>query len=80
MSGHRDHTHALQGRSLVVSICLNLGFAVAELIFGLIANSLALVADSIHDASDAVALGLSYFGLKMSERDACKSGDNVCLE
>jgi cobalt-zinc-cadmium efflux system protein len=41
---------------------------VAELIFGLIANSLALVADSIHDAADAVALGLSYFGLKMSER------------
>jgi cobalt-zinc-cadmium efflux system protein len=51
-----------------MSIVLNLGFAVAELIFGLLANSLALVADSIHDASDAVALGLSYFGLKMSER------------
>jgi cobalt-zinc-cadmium efflux system protein len=67
MSGHH-HDHARQGRSLIVSICLNLGFAVAELIFGLIANSLALVADSIHDASDAVALGLSYFGLKLSER------------
>jgi cobalt-zinc-cadmium efflux system protein len=68
MSGHHDHAHARQGRSLIVSICLNLGFAVAELIFGLMANSLALVADSIHDASDAVALGLSYFGLRMSER------------
>ena len=69
MSGHHhDHGHARQGRSLIVSIALNLGFAVAELVFGLIANSLALVADSIHDASDAVALGLSYFGLKMSER------------
>jgi|WetSurMetagenome_2_1015567.scaffolds.fasta_scaffold36900_2 cobalt-zinc-cadmium efflux system protein len=70
MSGHHhNHDHvARQGRSLIVSICLNLGFAVAELIFGLIANSLALVADSIHDASDAVALGLSYFGLKLSER------------
>jgi cobalt-zinc-cadmium efflux system protein len=69
MSGHHhDHSHVRQGRSLIVSICLNLGFAVAELIFGLLANSLALVADSIHDASDAVALGLSYFGLRMSER------------
>src|SRR5512139_3210550 len=69
MSGHHhDHGHARQGRSLIMSIALNLGFAVAELIFGLIANSLALVADSIHDASDAVALGLSYFGLKLSER------------
>jgi cobalt-zinc-cadmium efflux system protein len=68
MSGHHDGNTARQGRSLVMSICLNLGFAVAELIFGLIANSLALVADSIHDASDALALGLSYVGLKLSER------------
>ena len=68
MSTH-DHGHAArQGRSLIVSICLNLGFAVAELIFGLLANSLTLVANSIHDASDAVTLGLSYFGLKLSER------------
>jgi cobalt-zinc-cadmium efflux system protein len=68
MAGHDHPNTARQGRSLIVSILLNLGFAVAELIFGLIANSLALVADSIHDASDAVALGLSYFGLKLSER------------
>jgi cobalt-zinc-cadmium efflux system protein len=69
MSGHHhDHSHARQGRSLVVSICLNLGFAVAELIFGLLANSLALVANSIHDFSDAVALTLSYFGFRLSER------------
>ena len=67
-SHHHDHASARQGRSLIVSIVLNLGFAVAELIFGLIANSLTLVANSIHDASDAVTLGLSYFGLKLSER------------
>jgi cobalt-zinc-cadmium efflux system protein len=66
MSGHHDH--ARQGRSLVVSVCLNLGFAVAELVFGLIANSLVLVADAIHDAGDAVALGLSWFGLRISRR------------
>ncbi|HTW91406.1 MAG TPA: cation diffusion facilitator family transporter [bacterium] len=68
MSSHDHNRTARQGRSLVMSIGLNLGFAVAELIFGLIANSLALVADSIHDASDALTLGLSYFGLKLSER------------
>ncbi|MCX6841834.1 MAG: cation diffusion facilitator family transporter [candidate division WOR-3 bacterium] len=69
MSAHdHDHSHARQGRSLVVSILLNLGFAVAELVFGLMANSLTLVANSIHDASDAVALTLSYFGFRLSER------------
>jgi cobalt-zinc-cadmium efflux system protein len=70
MSGHHHHHGdvARQGRSLVISIALNLGFAVAELVFGLMANSLALVADALHDASDAVALGLSWFGLKLSQR------------
>lgn len=67
MSGHH-HDHSRQGRSLAVSIALNLGFAVAELVFGLLANSLVLVADSIHDAGDAVALGLSWLGLRMSRR------------
>jgi cobalt-zinc-cadmium efflux system protein len=66
MSGH--HHHARQGTSLVVSICLNVVFAVAELVAGLFANSLVLVADSIHDFGDAVALGLSYLGLRMSRR------------
>jgi len=69
MPGHQhDHNHTRQGRSLVASICLNIGFAVAELVFGLLANSLALVANSIHDASDAVALTLSYLGFRLSER------------
>lgn len=68
MSGYRDHAHTRQGRSLVISIGLNLGFAAAELVFGLLANSLVLVADSIHDAGDAVALGLSWLGLRMSHR------------
>ena len=68
MASHDHHAHSRQGRSLLVSIALNLGFAVAELVFGLLANSLVLVADALHDASDAVALGLAYFGLRMSER------------
>jgi len=68
MAAHNQHSHARQGRSLLVSIALNLGFSAAELVFGLVANSLVLVADALHDASDAVALGLSYFGLRMSVR------------
>ncbi len=63
-----EHSHVRQGRSLIVSIALNLGFAAAELVLGIVANSLVLVADSLHDAGDAVALGLSYFGLRLSRR------------
>ncbi|MFO7674769.1 MAG: cation diffusion facilitator family transporter [bacterium] len=63
-----DHSHARQGRSLALSIALNLGFAVAELVAGLFANSLVLVADALHDAGDAVALSLSWLGLRLSKR------------
>jgi cobalt-zinc-cadmium efflux system protein len=68
MAVHDHHASIRQGRSLLVSIALNLAFAVAELVLGLAANSLVLVADALHDASDAVALGLSYLGIRMSER------------
>ena len=56
------------GRSLLISIGLNLAFAAAELVFGLLANSLVLMAEALHDSGDAVALGLSYVGLRLSRR------------
>lgn len=57
-----------QARSLKISIGLNLGFAFAELILGVIANSLVLVADAVHDTGDAVALSLSYLGLRLAQK------------
>ncbi|MEO0085681.1 MAG: cation diffusion facilitator family transporter [candidate division WOR-3 bacterium] len=68
MSHDHAHEHIRQGRSLIVSVCLNLGFAIAELVFGIVANSLALVASAVHDSSDAVALILSYVGFRLSAR------------
>lgn len=68
MPHNHGRTHARQGRSLVASIGLNLGFALAELVFGLLANSLALIASAVHDASDGVALILSYLGFRLSAR------------
>jgi cobalt-zinc-cadmium efflux system protein len=55
-----------QRHSLVLSILLNSGFALAELLAGVFANSLVLIAGALHDAGDAVALLLSYLGLRLS--------------
>ncbi len=60
------HQTALQRRSLIISTGLNLGFALTELLTGLWANSLVLIAGALHDAGDAVALMLSYLGLRLS--------------
>jgi cobalt-zinc-cadmium efflux system protein len=50
-------------KALMVSFALTVGFMVAELVGGLLANSLALVADAGHMASDAAALGLGLVAM-----------------
>ena len=46
---------------------------VVEVIGGLLTNSLALLADAGHMLSDAAALGLSFFALKLGEKEASQS-------
>ena len=46
---------------------------VVEVIGGLLTNSLALLADAGHMLSDAAALGLSFFALKLGERKASQA-------
>ena len=60
------HTHAgaarsaRLGRAFALGIALNLAFVIAEVIGGLLANSLALVADAMHNLSDVVGLVLAW--------------------
>jgi cobalt-zinc-cadmium efflux system protein len=63
-----DHTHshggdargARLGRAFAAGIALNVAFVIAEVILGLMANSLALVADAMHNLSDVVGLVLAW--------------------
>ncbi len=69
-----DHTHH-RGRSSVASklkcgIILSSVILVAELAGGLMANSLALLADAGHVFTDVIALSLSWYGLRQAERPA----------
>ena len=69
--GHdHAHGHARSGskRGLFWTLLLLCGYLVAEVVGGLIANSLALLADAGHMLSDVAALGLSLFALWMAER------------
>jgi cobalt-zinc-cadmium efflux system protein len=51
---------------MVAAFLLTAGFMVAELVGGLLANSLSLVADAGHMASDAAALGLGLIAMWMA--------------
>ncbi len=59
-----------QKRQLRQALCLAAGYLLAEVIGGLLTNSLALLADAGHMLSDVAALGLSWFALWMAERPA----------
>jgi cobalt-zinc-cadmium efflux system protein len=58
--GHSDGP-AGDRRFLALSLALLLAFMVAEIVFGFLADSLALLADAGHMLTDASALGLALF-------------------
>lgn len=61
MAGHHHHdTSTLSGKNLLLTILLNLGITLAQLIGGFISGSLALLSDAVHNFSDVLALLISY--------------------
>jgi cobalt-zinc-cadmium efflux system protein len=59
---HHGHAHHRDDRPrLRLALVLTAGFLVAEVVGGILSNSLALLADAGHMATDAAALGLSLF-------------------
>lgn len=70
--GHH-HTHSANKKALFISFILIAGFMVAEVIGGILTNSLALLSDAGHMLSDAVALGLSLLAFKFGEKAASDS-------
>ncbi len=77
--GHHDHgglfghghSHAPPtdfGRAFVIGIVLNLGFVVAETVFGILANSVALLADAGHNLSDVAGLAAAWGATVLAKR------------
>jgi cobalt-zinc-cadmium efflux system protein len=66
---HEHEHHAGMGpRPLIITLSIVAGIMLAELIGGLISNSLALVGDAGHMLVDALALALSLFALFLARR------------
>ena len=65
--GHQ-HGPPDYNRAFVLGIALNLAFVAAEAVFGVRANSLALVADAGHNLSDVLGLALAWGANLLSAR------------
>lgn len=59
-----------ESRNLLITVVLNLIIAVAELIGGILSNSLALISDALHNFGDGIAMLITYITLKISGREA----------
>jgi len=71
--GKNGHSHALELRALsrrrlLTAFYINVSFLTVEAIGGIIANSLALLADAGHMLTDVVALLLAIFVSRLAER------------
>jgi|TARA_B100001105_G_scaffold54762_1_gene41595 cobalt-zinc-cadmium efflux system protein len=67
--GHHQHEHD-NDKNLIVAISINLFLTFAQFLGGLISGSLALIADAIHNLSDAVSLGIAIFARKIGRKTA----------
>lgn len=69
--GH-GHSHAApssaSGRALGIALGLTAGFAVVEVVVGWLARSLALFGDAGHMVSDAAALGIALYAVRLGRR------------
>ena len=64
------HAHGGERRALAIALALVAGFAGVEAAAGLLAGSLALLADAAHMLSDSLALGLALFAAWLALRPA----------
>jgi cobalt-zinc-cadmium efflux system protein len=69
--GHsHGHGHAVNERSVGVAAVLTGGFMVAEIVGGILAGSLALLADAGHMLTDFASLALAWIGFRLTRRPA----------
>lgn len=70
--GHSNHSHtgSSNQRRLAIALALTASYLVAEVVGGLITNSLALLADAGHMLTDVASLALSLFAVWLTNQPA----------
>jgi cobalt-zinc-cadmium efflux system protein len=71
---HAAHTHGASADAdrgkLAIALALILAFMAAEVVTGIVANSLALLSDAAHMLTDAAAIGFSLVAIDLARRPA----------
>lgn len=78
MAGSHAHCHHHSAENLTdtrlrAAIGMTFAFVLAEVVVGTRANSLALLSDAGHNFTDALALGLSWYAVRLARRPASEA-------
>lgn len=66
-----DHDHRYHGDGkLTLAVVVNLLLTVVQIVGGVLSGSLALIADAVHNLSDALSLMLAFAARRIARRDA----------
>jgi len=69
MTGHHHHAPSSE-RGLIAAVAINLSLTIAQVLGGIVSGSLSLIADALHNLSDAASLGIALFARRISRRPA----------
>ena len=69
---HHGHHHHNSTSNIKLAFFLNLLFTIIEIIGGFFTNSIAIIADALHDLGDSISLGLSWILEKYSKKPRSK--------
>lgn len=70
---HHSHSYdpeANTGSRLLITLALNFIIPVSQIIGGLLANSVALISDAVHNFSDFTAIFISYIAFRIGQKGA----------
>ena len=65
---HTHHAGIENDRRLLAAVSVNVLLTLAQVIGGIISGSLSLIADALHNFSDAASLGIALFARKISRK------------
>lgn len=68
--GHHHISAEAGDRRVAAAVVVNLGLGIAQILGGIIAGSVALIADAVHNLTDAFSLILAYVARRIARRPA----------
>ena len=66
--GGHDHAPASFGKAFAIGVTLNAGFVIVEVVYGILGNSVALLADAGHNLGDVLGLVVAWIASALVKR------------